>query len=306
MNYRSWLYVPGDSEEKLGNAVSAGADVIIADLRDAETKSVARALVTEWLNVHRKQITGNRLGRWVRVNSLDSGLWRDDLIAVMKAAPDGIILPRAAGPQDVQQLAAEVYEQEMANQIPSGSTRIIPLVGELPRAAMTIGAYLDASLPRLAGLAWGAEELSGATGATRRHEAGGGWTDAFRFVRAQVLLAAHGRGIMAIDTLHADHADERGLRTAAGEARADGFTGMLALHAEQVPVINEAFTPSDDDLDEARAIVAAFEASPGAGTLQVGQRTIDQPHLRLARRTLGMSEGSGAGGQPRAPILRPA
>ncbi|MFX8712063.1 aldolase/citrate lyase family protein, partial [Acinetobacter baumannii] len=86
----------------------------------------------------------------------------------------------------------------------------------------------------------------------------GRWTDAFRFVRAQTLLAAHALGVAAIDTLHAEFADEAGLRAAAEAARADGFSGMLAIHPRQVALINSAFAPTDAELAQARAIVAAF------------------------------------------------
>ncbi len=310
MHYRSWLFVPGDSERKLGKAMGAGADVVIVDLEDSvalEAKPVARERAVQWLHAHRTQIIEQRAcKRWVRINSLDSGLWRDDLVAVMPSAPDGIMLPKAEGPESVRMLAAELYELEQRSQVPSGSTRILPLVSETPRAALTIGTYVGEKHQRLAGLSWGAEDLSSAIGATRKHEAKGGWTDAFRLVRAQTLLAAHACEIMAIDTLHADFADTKGLKLAAEAASADGFTGMLAIHPGQIEIINAAFTPSDESLAEARAIVAAFAANPGAGALQIDGRMIDQPHLKLARRILGQEAGGEESQAPRGAVLRPA
>ena len=95
---------------------------------------------------------------------------------------------------------------------------------------------------------------------------------------------------MAIDTLHADFADEKGLKRAAEESRADGFAGMLAIHPAQVPIINAAFTPSEEELAEARAIITAFSANPSAGALQIDRRMIDRPHLMLAQRLLGIAE----------------
>ncbi len=294
MAVRSWLFVPGDSEKKLAKAAAIGADAIILDLEDSvahANKARARDLSAAWLGAHRQQVTGGRkLGRWVRINALDSRLWRDDLVAVMPGAPDGIMLPKSAGPESVQQLAAELYELEGRNGIPAGSTRILPLVSETAHAAITIPAYAAASLPRLAGLTWGAEDLSAAIGATRKRDAAGEWTDAFRFARIQTLLTAHAKGVMALDTLHADFADEHGLRRAAEAARADGFAGMLAIHPAQVAVINQAFTPTEEELEEARAIVSAFQASPDAGTLQIDRRMIDRPHLKLAQRLLGIEE----------------
>ena len=294
MASRSWLFVPGDSEKKLGKAVGAGADAIIVDLEDSvasENKALARELGCAWLAAHRTQLTQDRrISRWVRINALDSRMWRDDLIAVMPGAPDGVMLPKSAGPESVQQLAAELYELEQKNGIAPGSTRILPLVSETAAAALTIPSYVGASLPRLAGLTWGAEDLSAAIGATRKRDKDGRWTDAFRFARTQCLLTAHARAVMAIDTLHADFADMKGLKRAAEEARADGFAGMLAIHPAQVEVINQAFTPSEEELAEARAIVEAFAANPSAGALQIDRRMIDRPHLKLAQRVLGIED----------------
>ncbi len=227
-----------------------------------------------------------RAQRWVRINALDTGIWRDDLAAVMPAAPAGIMLPKAAGPAALQTLAAELYELEGRHGLPSGTTRILPLVSETPAAALGIPDYAGVQLPRLAGLTWGAEDLSAALGASRKRDAQGRWTDTFRMVRSMVLLAAHARQVLAIDTLHADFRDLDGLKRVAAESRADGFAGMLAIHPSQVEVINAAFTPSDAEIAEARAIVAAFAANPGAGALQLDGRMLDQPHLEQARRLL--------------------
>lgn len=293
MAYRSWLFVPGDSAKKLDKAAGTAADVIIVDLEDSVTpdnKQRAREQAVEWLNAHRRQVTERRLGRWVRINPLDSRMWRDDLVAVMPGAPDGIMLPKSAGPESVQQLAAELYELEQRSGIPTGSTKVLALVSETAAAAISIPAYATASLPRLAGLTWGAEDLSAAIGAARKRDKAGQWTDTFRFARTQTLLTAHARGAMAIDTLHADFADAKGLKRAAEDARADGFTGMLAIHPTQCEVINAAFTPSDEELAEARAIVEAFAANPSVGALQIDRRMIDRPHLKLAQRLLGITE----------------
>ena len=290
MANRSWLFVPGDSERKLAKAASTGADAIIVDLEDAvvaEARPAARGLAAEWLAAHRPQVAQHKLERWVRINPLDTPYWRDDIVAIMRGAPDGIVLPKASGPEQLRQLAAEIYELEQRNGVSSGSTRIVPLVSETAAAALTIPDYVGASLPRLGGLMWGAEDLSAALGASRKYGEDGNWTDAFRMVRATVLLTAHARGVAAIDTLHADFRDEAGLTRMARAARADGFGGMLAIHPGQVPVINAAFTPSEAELAGARAIVAAFAAEPGAGVVSLDGHMLDQPHLVLAKRLLG-------------------
>lgn len=285
MAMRSWLFVPGDSQAKLDKAPSLGADVVIVDLEDAvapPAKPVARTLARNWLQAQENA----EFGRWVRINPLDTPLWREDLVAVMPGRPDGIVVPKAGGPEQLLTLAAELYELEQKNGVKPGTTRMLPLVSETPAAALGIASYASASLPRLAGLTWGAEDLSAAIGAARKRDTRGYWTDAFRFVRAQVLLAAHARGVMAIDTLHAEFRDLDGLERIAADSYADGFTGMLAIHPSQVAVINAAFTPSAEQIAEARAIVNAFSANPGAGALSLDGRMLDQPHLEQARRLL--------------------
>lgn len=289
---RSWLFVPGDSEKKLGKAMTTGAHAVIVDLEDAvapAAKPQARVLARDWLAIHRQHVTENRpVARWVRINAIDTGMWREDLQGVMAGAPDGVMLPKCEGPDQVRMLAAEIYELEQRNRIPNGTTRILPLVSETARSALTIPSYVDSAMPRLAGLTWGAEDLSAVLGASRKRDANGAWTDAFRFIRAQCLLVAHATGIWSIDTLHDDFRDEAGTQRAAQAARADGFTGMLAIHPSQVPIINAAFAPSADELAEAEAIIGLFAQNPAAGTLQYNGRMIDQPHLRMAKQLLGI------------------
>jgi citrate lyase subunit beta/citryl-CoA lyase len=289
MQQRSWLFVPGDSAKKLGKAANTGADVIIVDLEDsvaAASKGEARQLACAWLAEQRRTA---QFGRWVRINALDTPFWRDDLAGVMPGAPDGIMLPKSAGPESVRTLAAELDALEQACGIPAGSTKILALVSETAEAAISIPSYAGASLPRLHGLVWGGEDLSAAIGAARKYDAHGRWTDAFRYVRVQTLLTAHAKGVLPLDTLHADFADAEGLKRIAEEARADGFGGMLAIHPAQVPVINAAFTPGEDELAHARAVIAAFAAQPDAGTLQIDGKMIDRPHLVLAKRLLGLA-----------------
>ncbi len=287
MAMRSWLFVPGDSQTKLDKAPTCGADVVIVDLEDAvapPAKPHARIMTRDWLERQARQPGG--FARWVRINPLDTQLWREDLAAVMPGRPDGIVVPKAAGPEQLQALAGELSLQEPRNGIAPGATRILPLVSETPAAALGIASYAAAGLPRLAGLTWGAEDLSAAIGASRKRDERGYWMDAFRYVRAQVLLAAHARGVLAIDTLHAEFRDIDGLRRIAAESYAEGFSGMLAIHPSQVPVINDAFTPGEAEIARARAIVNAFSANPGAGALQLDGQMIDQPHLDQARKLL--------------------
>lgn len=287
MAMRSWLFVPGDSQTKLDKAPTCGADVVIVDLEDAvapPAKPHARIMTRGWLERQGREPGGSAC--WVRINPLDTQLWREDLAAVMPGRPAGIVVPKATGPEQLQALAGELSVQEQRNGIAAGTTRVLPLVSETPAAALGIAPYAAAPLPRLAGLTWGAEDLSAAIGASRKRDQRGYWMDAFRYVRAQVLLTAHARGVLAIDTLHADFRDIEGLRRIAAESYSEGFAGMLAIHPGQVPVINEAFMPGEAEIARARAIVNAFSANPGAGALSLDGQMIDQPHLDQARRLL--------------------
>jgi citrate lyase subunit beta/citryl-CoA lyase len=283
---RSWLFAPGDSERKLAKVVGCGADVVIIDLEDAvapDGKVRARGMARGWLET---QPDAAPFQRWVRINALDTPLWQQDCAAVLPGRPAGLMVPKAAGPEQLALLSEELETLEERYGIEPGTTRLLPLVSETPAAALGIASYAAAPLPRLVGLTWGAEDLSAALGATRKRDAAGAWTDAFRLIRAQVLLTARARGVLAVDTLHADFRDLAGLERIAADSNADGFAGMLAIHPDQVPVINAAFSPSEEQLAQARAIVAAFAAEPGAGALQLNGRMLDRPHLEQAQRLL--------------------
>lgn len=280
MQHRSWLLVPADSDKKLSVAASTGADVIVVDLERgvaADARMDARSKAANWLNAHRERAGERPQGRWVRINAFDSHDWHEDLRAVMPCAPDGILLPRAAGPDMIRQVAAELYEMEQRCGVAPGVTRIVPIVGETPQAAMTIFSYVGEAPPRLAGLTWAIDGLGDAIGATRRRDAGGRLTETFRYLRSQTLLTAHGCDVMALDAPMPGHSDEALLTTAAQGSRADGFTGMLAFHPSQVRAINMAFADCTTR--------AAARADEDEG--------VNQPPARLAA----------ARGRP---ILRPA
>lgn len=299
MTLRSWLFVPGDSERKLVKAATCGADAVVVDLEDAvapEAKPTARIQAARWLSAHRQQVlSGQATARWVRINALDSTHWREDLAVVLSGQPDGLLVPKARGPEQLRMLSAELYELEQRNGIMPNATKLIPMVGETAASALTIPAFATEELPRVAGLTWGAQDLALAIGASRMHDgsgkARGEWTDTFRMVRSQALLAAHARGGVALETPYADFADEKGLKAIAEAGKADGFTGMLAIHPDQVPVINQAFAPSEKEAAEARRIVELFAANPGAGALQMDGRMVEQPHLIKARRVLEALRG---------------
>jgi citrate lyase subunit beta/citryl-CoA lyase len=290
---RSWLFVPGDSDRKLAKIEQCGADVVILDLEDSvapEQKAAARGRVHEYLSAQAARAASSSTARpmpqlWVRINPLNSALADADLNAVAPAAPAGIVQPKTRSPADTVALTYRLDELEHGHGLRPGSIRILPIATETPAALFAIGGFAQVGA-RLAGLTWGAEDLSTVIGATTTHEADGAWTAPFEFVRSLCLFGAGAAGVAAIDTLHADFRDREGLSANCGRARRDGFTGKLAIHPDQVPVINECFAPTGEELAQARRIVDLFAANPGSAALSLDGRMVDIPHLRLAEKTL--------------------
>ncbi|WP_294357755.1 CoA ester lyase [uncultured Sphingomonas sp.] len=274
MRLRSLLFVPGDRPERMEKALALGADALILDLEDAVApgaKAAARSAVREFVDMRSADAT-----LFVRVNPLDSDFIADDFAALDGAAMAGVVLPKAEGRASVA---------ELRRRLP-GDYLVLPIATETPRAVFTLGDYDNAGL---AGLTWGAEDLPAAIGAATSREADGGYTDPYKMVRALTLFGAHAAGVPAIETVYPDFRDLDGLDAYAARGRRDGFTGMMAIHPAQVPVINAAFSPSDAEIAHARAVVDLFAANPGAGALQLDGKMVDAPHLKAAERLLRLA-----------------
>lgn len=285
---RSMLFVPGDSERKLDNARGAEADALIVDLEDAvdrSRKADARALAAEFLRDARDRAPAV----WVRINPLDDPESRADLDAVLPAAPDGLVLPKVRSADDVARLSTLLDALEPRVGTRAGSTAILPITTETPAGVFALGRYAGAS-PRLAMMTWGAEDLSAALGAETAVDADGEWLPPYQLVRSLCLLAAADASVPAIDTVHTDFVDETRLLHQALAAKRDGFAGKLAIHPAQVGALNEIFTPSREEIERARTVVAAFAAWPGAGVIRLDGRMLDRPHLVRARRVLALAE----------------
>jgi citrate lyase subunit beta/citryl-CoA lyase len=280
---RSFLFVPADSERKLSKASDAGADAIIVDLEDsvaADVRPAARELAREYI--------AGKTGVWVRINPIDSDDAVEDLRAVMPSAPAGIVLPKARSAADVRMLAEFLHDLELAHNLDHGSTAVLPLCTERPEALFSLDGYAT-STPRLAGLTWGAEDLSAAVGAATNRDEDGNWLPLYELARSLCLAAAAAAEIAAFDTVFTDFRDLDGLARYARNARRDGFAGMLAIHPDQVDVINEAFVPSGAEIERAERVVALFAEHPEAGTLGMDGEMIDRPHLLQAKRVLDLA-----------------
>ena len=279
---RSWLFAPGDSERKMTKASESSADIVLLDLEDSvtpENKSAARKSVAEFLKSR-----DDRHRIWVRVNPLTSGEIEADLDAIMGSSPGGLFLPKAEGREDVESLDAMLTLHEAKLPAQTRSTHVAALVTETAKAMFHCGDYEGA--PRLVAMSWGAEDLSSALGARVQHRPDGSYMPMYEMARNLCLLGAVAANCAPIETVMPEFRDLDALRERALMVRSQGYRGMLAIHPAQVDVINEAFTPSAEEIAHARAIVQAFADNPGAGTVGLDGQMLDRPHLALAERLL--------------------
>ena len=265
------MFVPADSERKISKALDSDADAIIFDLEDSVApaqKAAARDIL--------KAVPATSAGPewWVRINPIGSEFHDDDLALLDAMELDGIVLPKSESGEDVLQVGRR-----------GRGLPIHAIVTETAASLFGLLSYRNPISP-LTAMSWGAEDLSAALGAASKYDSDGSLSFTYRLARSLCLAGAVAAGVQPVDGVFADFRDDEGLRAEAEAAAHEGFTGKLAIHPAQVPVINAAFTPSTDDIRHAEEIVAAFEAHPGAGVLSVGGRMVDRPHLVQAQRVL--------------------
>lgn len=287
MRLRSLLFVPGDRPDRMQKALASGADALILDLEDAVAparKDEARLAAAAFLTS-----TDRSIPIFVRINQLGSHAATVDLAAIVPTRPDAIVLPKSEGGASLARLDELLCGFEASDGVAPGEIDILPIATETPAAVFGLGTYAHVS-PRLLGLTWGAEDLPAAIGAATSRDEAGNFTPPYEIARALTLLGAAAAEVPAIETVFPAFADLTGLAVYASRARRDGFAGMLAIHPCQIPVINAAFSPSDAEVEGARAIVAAFATNPDAGVLSVGGRMVDRPHLVQAQKLLRFAE----------------
>ena len=283
---RSLLFVPADGGRKLDKAMASGADAVIVDLEDSVSpagKAAARKSAADFLSDAVKLPTRPRL--LVRVNGFATGLIDADLDAVVPARPDAIMLPKAEGGAAVVHADAKLAAREAIAGLPDRHIKIVAIATETAVSLFLAGTY-GGSSARLQGLTWGAEDLSLELGAEVNRDAVGRFFAPYQLARALCLAGAAAAQVQAIDTVSVDYHNVGAVRREAEEARRDGFTGKMAIHPAQVPVINEVFTPTAAAVARARDIVAAFESNPGKGTIGIDGVMYDRPHLERARQLL--------------------
>jgi citrate lyase subunit beta/citryl-CoA lyase len=286
---RSLLFVPADGGPKLDKAMASGADAVIIDLEDSiapERKERARAAALDFLTNTNAAKQRPRL--LVRINGLDTGMTDADLAAIVPGKPDAIVFPKAEGGSSVVHLDAKLTAREAIAGLPEGEIKILAQAVESAAGLFAAGTFRDASA-RLIGMTWGPEDLSAELGAETNRDEHGLLTEPYRLARNICLYGAAAAKLPAIETVYVDFRNSEGLRRDTQDARRDGFSGRLAIHPAQVPVINEVFTPTPEQIEKAKAVVAAFAAQPGAGTIGIDGKMFDRPHLIRAQRLLGQT-----------------
>ncbi len=278
---RSLLLVPANDTTRVEQALNSGADAVVLDLEDsvpfsdkARARENVRALLHE-RGGEAQASPGRHPELIVRVNALDEAEFNADLVALLDNPPEALMLPKVCSIDCLDRLMRHV-----------GPVPVIAIAGETPMGVLTMPSLAEQVPETLIGLTWGLGDLAAQLGATTSRDDDGLLTDPFRLARTLCLLTARAANVEPIDTVYLRYDDPEGLRADCAAAFRDGFTGKLAIHADQVPVINDAFTPTDEQIGKAREIIAAFEQRPRSGLVSVNGRLYDRPHLIRARRLL--------------------
>jgi citrate lyase subunit beta/citryl-CoA lyase len=283
---RSLLFIPGDSPKKLDKGLGSGADALLLDLEDSispQRKAEARETTLAFLKQAAPIKERPRI--YVRINGFATGLTDADLDMIVAGRPDGIMFPKAEGGAAVTHCDAKITAREAMHGLPDGSLDIIAIATETAQALFLAGTY-GGSSKRLKGLTWGAEDLSVELGAEANRDKDGNFLAPYQLARSLCLAGAGAAQVQAIDTVYVDFRNEAGFRRECEEAKRDGFTGKMLIHPAQVAICNEVFTPKPEQIERAKAVVAAFAADPGAGTIGIGGVMYDRPHLERARQLL--------------------
>ena len=273
---RSLLFVPADSPAKLAKSKQVPADALVLDLEDAVTddqKPAARSLTKAFLG-ERSALAQVVL---VRFNPAGGPYFDHDCEAIRECLPDGIVLSKCRTAEDVLHLQSFLDRAD-----PDGGCRIYPLI-ESPLGLLNAYAIASTS-PRVAGLAFGAEDYSSEAGIHRTAE-----EIELLYARSALVTASRAAGCEAIDSPWLETTNIQRVRSAALQARNLGFSGKLAIHPAQVPALNETFSPSASEVEEACTIIAAYSAS-GKGVLAMAGRMVDEAIVQKARRTLSLAE----------------
>jgi citrate lyase subunit beta/citryl-CoA lyase len=281
---RSRLYLPGSEPKYFINAALHGPDAIILDLEDSvhhAEKDAARILVRNTLCA----VDFGSCERMVRINQLPLGL--EDLAEIVPEAPDLVLIPKVERPDQVGEADRLMRELKVSN----GIDRAIWLMPILESALGIENAFAIATVtPNVCALTIGLEDYTADLGVVKTLEG-----RESQYARTRVVNAAKAAGVQAIDSVFSDVGDLAGLRLWGESSRALGFEGMGCIHPSQIPVVHEAFAPTQAEIDKALKIVAAFEDAQlrGLAVVSLGSKMIDPPVVERARRLVARAEAMG-------------
>ncbi len=282
---RSFLFVPGDSERKLAKAGSVPADALILDLEDSVSASnaqAARALTREYLDQHKPGSRSQQI--WVRCKPIQDSGALADIAAVVGGCPDGIVVPKVRSGNDLLALDHYLSALETQAAIECGSVQVLPTLTETAESILKAHTFMGAT-SRLVGFSWGPIDLMAALGASTNRGPDGTFETLYAYARGVCLLASSASEVSPIDTICGDYLDPVALREECVFARKAGFTGKLAIHPDQVDVINDLFTPTREEIEHAQRVVNSFEDDT-LGVVGLDGKMLDMPHLRQARTIL--------------------
>jgi citrate lyase subunit beta / citryl-CoA lyase len=285
---RSLMFVPANRENMIERAHQAQADVIVLDLEDSVPpgeKESARAIVQK--AVPSLKAAGRTVH--VRVNHLDTGLTKDDVAAAVCPELDGLAFPKAEGAQHIRDLDVLIRQHETEKQIKAGSIALIPSI-ESAKGVLRCEEIALAS-NRLAAISLGAYDYTVDLGVARTNEG-----RELEYARRVIVHVCAAYGLQALDTPYGDIRDEQGLIAETEYVKAIGFKGKYLIHPGQIEAVNRIFRPTDDEIESARRIVAAFDEAMGRGhaSVQVDGRMVDIPVAKRARDLLSLAEQIGA------------
>jgi citrate lyase subunit beta-like protein len=284
---RALLYMPGDDRRKIEKAASLGVDCICMDMEDGvamSRKTEARAVIAQAM----KELDFDVSERCIRINSIGSGMESYDLVAALATNPDAIVVPKVESADQVRWVSDHIEAYEVSSSQDIGSVRL--LVGvETAKGILNLRKIAEADR-RLEAIIFGAEDYAASIGARRTKEA----TEVL-YARQSVITACIANDLQAIDMVYIDFRDLDGLRTEAEQGAGWGFSGKQVIHPNQVPVVQEAFTPSEEEIRYAKRVVETFEASQreGRGAYALDGKMIDMPLLKNARKVLDRAKAAG-------------
>ena len=281
---RTLLFIPGNRPNMLEKGGSLPADALIPDLEDSvplEGKSNAREIVKGVL----PELAKGGQQVFVRVNSLGSGFIREDLEAVVASHIHGISVGKVESAHDIFDVSNILIQIEKERGLPTGSIKIIPWI-ETAKGVMR-AFEIASSNPRLAGVAFGAEDFTADMGIPRSDNA----SEVF-YPRAAVAIAARAAEIPAFDTPTTEYRDENQLLRDAQAARQLGFQGKFAIHPSQLEPLNKFFSPSQEEIEYARRVTAVFEEAErqGSDATSLDGKMIDAPIVKRAQKLLELAE----------------